>query len=54
MTNNRAELIAAEAKVMEGLSELTRLKNEVQNLERDGADVGAAALSAVAVGRLAL
>ena len=40
MTDNRAELIAAEAKVMEGQSELARLKNEVQNLERAGADAG--------------
>lgn len=38
MTDDRAELIAAEAKVMEGQSELGRLKNEVQNLERDGVD----------------
>ena len=38
MTDDRAEIIAAEAKVMEGQSELGRLKNEVQNLERDGVD----------------
>lgn len=38
MTDNRAELIAAEAKVMEGQTEVARLKNEVQNRERDGAD----------------
>ena len=38
MIDNRAELIAAEAKVMEGQTELARLKNEVQNLERDGVD----------------
>ena len=38
MTDNRAKLIAAEAKVMEGQTELARLKNEVQNRERDGAD----------------
>ena len=38
MTDNRAELIAAEAKVMEGQGELARPKNEVQSLERDGAD----------------
>ena len=40
MTDNREELIAAEAKVMEGQSEPARLTNEVQNLERAGADAG--------------
>ena len=38
MTDNRAEFIAAEAKVMAGQGELARPKNEVQSLERDGAD----------------